>query len=268
MAPCVEWVFVPPTQLGVEVMVWAIRGGNIGGAVCTEDGKLVLLTNYGMYWGFIEDSHAYLLDVETGLVIRRVTGPYATIGDWHMDGKTIYLAAHRQDHYDDPWWALDLHDGSVRKWLRKPAGRLLKEFGPNPPLKDAGSPRTEVAESNTTGKYYFDVGGGRRLITPYGFKSVLDLLPALILGRPLDLEITDSAGGKQVRCIGLVPLFSECHVLINDSRRLLFCTYDRVICVDMRSFPPPTPTTGPAMGTQPAEPSSRETKGGEAREAP
>ena len=263
MDPCVEWVFEAPMQVGTTFLgPWLGAYGTniIGGAAVTEDGKVIVLSNYGTYWAYAQKCNAYLLEMTTGRVLQRLKGPIGTIGDWYLDGKTLYVEDLREGH-DEEWWSLDLDAGQVLP-LATRQGKRRNQYGPNP-MHEQPVPFTASRDNGSSGKtiHRHQLGGSRELVItswlqPGWFGDYGPITPIM------DLVCTDANRMKHTRRLGRLRLVcvDGCHVLINDSRRLLFCMGSHVICVDMRNFPPPLPdglgeeksshSTGPATSRE------------------
>lgn len=276
----VEWVFQAPTVFGPDAFLpFLIHSapGDIGAAALTDDGRLIVLCNYEA--GDDVHCHAYLLDLETGRIIRKITGPPGTRGDWYLNGKTIYVYGREQlPLWRMPWtldlstgqngreelppwigcWSLDLSTGRKVGGIKQPQGKRCFQLGREPRDQPWIKPRQEEqGGSPPKRKTYHQLGGGRELVFTWWLQWwISDELG--LRATIMELVCTDAAGRKQVRRLGRLRQVapSECYVLINDQRRLLFCSGSHVVCVDMRKFPPPLAgaQTQPATPTRGREP--------------
>ena len=217
---CVEWVFEAPVQWGTSMMGCGFAYGAVNGAAVTDDGEaVVVLTNYGGSWAWLEPCNAYLLDIRTGKTIRRLRGPYDTHGKWYLRARTAYVKGTEDER--KYWFALDLKDGTICRLPGWPKGKLSRMFGggyfgrgPSLLIPRAGEPYCGVK----------DVGNGRRLVCG---------------GNEVSIQTDDAPGRSDVRRIGRLAKLGEPHVLVNDRRRLIFAAGAYLICVDVRRLPGP-----------------------------
>ena len=215
--PAVEWVFEAPWQFGSGPMgTWGMWG-SADDAVVTDADEVIVLTNYGRYWGFIEPCNAFLLDLETGKVLGRAKGPIGTIGTWYYDGHTVYVDDHRVGH--SGWCALDLDKGTTREGILGPKGTAQPSQDWSTFVRGRELKEDEARAATTR----YRIGRGRELT---------------LVGRTLGLAYADSTGRvrNQRLCwlTGLRPY--GIFVIANDSRRLLVAMNRYLICIDMRTF--------------------------------
>ena len=212
----VKWIFEAPLQLGLSSAVPGLRWGTVEGAEIADDGQVVVLTNYGGFWEFVEPCNCFLLDAETGEVVRRVVGPAGTIGDWYLDGMTVYVRDKREGQRG--WTSLDMETGKRTDGIDWPRGERRRQFSP--------IAREQAQPAGRIKTYRHQIGSGREL---------------LITDKLLELVCTDPDGGRQTRALCRLDRLSRdrVHVLTNDAARLLLVCGSYVICVDMRDFPPP-----------------------------
>jgi len=230
--PDVEWIWQAPTQWGTSMMQAGFAFGMINAGALTEQGQVVVLTNYGGSWAWLERCNAFLLDVETGKVLRRVRGPYQTMGAWYLDGQVAYVEGTVDERR--VWHALDLGSGRKAEGVSGPKGGRHGQWVGGPYY---GGPRLfDEPESADPEPERFAIGLGRTLI---------------VTGRTLELEVADASGQPERHRLCRTPRLGTPHVLTNDRRRLLFGTGSYVICVDMRDVQSPAPRTQPSPETGP-----------------
>jgi len=210
------WIFEAPLQLGLSSAVPGLRWGAVEGAEVTGDGQVIVLTNYGGFWEFVEPCNCFLLDAETGEVVRKVVGPVGTIGDWYLDGTTVYVRDKREGQRG--WTSLNMETGKRADGIDWPHGRRRRQFSP--------IERWQVHAAGRVKAYRHEIGPGREV---------------LITDRLLELVCTDPGGGTQSRALCRLDRFSRdrVQVLVNDTSRLLLVCGSYVVCVDMDGFPPP-----------------------------
>jgi len=244
---CVEWVFEAPVQLGHSMFGSGVAYGAVNAAAVSEDGEaVVVLTNYGGSWGWLEPCNAYLIDISSGRILRHLRGPYDTHGTWHLDDRTAYVRGTTGGR--SKWFCVDFEAGKVMKAAEGPSGRRLGfddggffgggYYGMGPLL-----PLFPLSLFPRTGDPYSDrVAVGKGRVVVFG-------------GRRIDLDCTDAVGRKRRYSIGCLAKIGRPHFLINDERRLLFATGAYMICVDTRGCKAADRTTGPpTSASQPAEP--------------
>ncbi|MHC4983243.1 MAG: hypothetical protein ACYTF6_08770, partial [Planctomycetota bacterium] len=187
----------------------------------------------GGSWAWLEPCNAYLLDIETGANIRRVRGPYDTLEDWYLDGRTVYVEGTTEER--KKWFALDLDNGTATEDVGRPEGRRLESFGGGPYSAHGGFfwfldifPENR---SDRTGRH--KIGQGRQII---------------IKRKDIEIEYVGHDGQKRKHLLCRLPRIwpNVCTVIVNDSRRLLFTPGSYLICVDMREFAEAAASTRPA----------------------
>ncbi|HDZ20917.1 MAG TPA: hypothetical protein ENH80_11675 [Phycisphaerae bacterium] len=217
--PMVEWIFECPSQLGHGMMGPGISQGDARRSVITPDGEVIVLTNYGTFWAWIEPCNTYLLDLESGKVLQRVKGPIGTIGTWYVHGKTVYVRDRVEGR--SGWWAMDLATGKAKQGVRRPKGAAQ----PKTP-RSAGIGGKEVQDPKT-GKSvtWFYLKRGRSLI---------------VKGASLELIWQDSDGQpRRRRLCRLAALTPYGDIIADDDHRLVVALGPYLISVDMQETAQP-----------------------------
>ncbi len=218
--PCVEWIFEAPVQWG-WCMISICNGfayGGVNAASVTDDGEaVVVLTNYGGSWAWLERCNAYLLDIETGKTLRKLRGPYDTLGDWFLYERTAYVEGteNEQGYY----FAMNLAEGTVKrmklhidpKWKRKKAF-----FGGYYSGSFLGIPQMGKHKIGT-----YEIGNGRKIICG---KDTLEIQHYVTPDR------------SEIRFIGHLAKISDADVIVDDDRRLIFACGSYLICIDTRKL--------------------------------
>ena len=223
--PAVAWVFDAGMELALNWwIVPAFEPGWIGGSAHT-DGKIVLLCNLGGASEALTASRAYVLDVNTGRVVKKIHGPTQTYwDDWLITPDLAYVRTASRDG----WVAFDLQDGRVLWDPPDPGQSAL----PRP----TRFPYEQVEYDRSTGlrRYRCSLGNGRVVVIaakPFGWAT-------------FDLTWEDAAGVSHTRRLCRLPnrpsRGGDNYVIVDNERRLVFSWSEYAICVDLRRLVPAT----------------------------
>lgn len=214
--PVVEWIFDAGTDLDLNWGIFpALEPVRIsGGASC--EGRLILLCNLGGASESLTSSRAYVLDIETGEVLKSIRGPTRTYwDDWVITSELAYFKREGQ------WQAFDLQQGRVLKDPPAPSASTLPK-----------SPRLsceKIEQDKSTGlkRFRCPLDGGRvLLVSSKRFGSI-----------EFELSWDDAAGIEHTRVLCQLlsrPRGGGAYLLVDDERRLVFSWKEYAICVDSR----------------------------------
>jgi len=218
--PAVEWIFDAGDELYLALGFYPMIGPPEIVAGACHDGKVILGCAVCSDVATV-GSHAYVLDVESGRVLKSIPGP-RSMGwtDWMITPERLYFCSFAR------WGAFDLESGRVHRNVPEPdLSQVIRRY-------PEGSSHEEVLGSPARGILVVrcELGRGRIMNftqdgRPFGWHT-LDLIWGTDTDRP-----------RQTRLCRLpvragVP--TACSVLANDERRLLFVCGNYLVCVDVR----------------------------------
>ncbi len=237
----VEWVFNVPDAL---VLNWglfpAIKPGWVTAAGVTNN-RVLLLCDLGGASENTRPSRAYELDLNSGSVIKSMTGPAHTYwNSWIVTPGRLYFRAGSHEG----WWAFDLDRGVIDRRPASPDPKDILDKRDGPYDGDPGAQLSGAYfDSERLSVYLWDLGLDRKLYVkresrPGGsIKFVLGWI--------------DARGATHNQDLCRFPVrpdeLSEQLLLVNDDGRLLFTWGQHVICVDTRGL-----QQAPASQTQPS----------------
>ena len=231
--PAVEWVWEAPMQLGHSMFGSGFAWSCVGPVVVADTGELVVLTNYGGSWGWLEPCNAFLLDIETGRNLRRVRGPYDTMGNWYLDGRKLYVRGTMNG--EKVWCELDLETGRTTNGVSRPRGR--RHGG-------SGSSYSGGALWLFFCREYFSRNDSQKT----GRHNVGRGIEVVIHGSSIKLAFPGATGSRRERVLCRLPRIypHDCDVVVHDDRRLVFSSGSYLICVDVRGLPRVPSTSQPS----------------------
>ncbi|MHC4090234.1 MAG: hypothetical protein ACYSVY_08145 [Planctomycetota bacterium] len=211
--PAVDWIFDAGDETNLAWHLFPERMPVGIHAAGTTDDQLILVSNLQSAAEIKHRAHAYVLDVETGTILKSMRGPFGTSWyDWLMTPDLVYFRVREEE----PWLGFDVRAGRLTRHPPPPGGnRLSKPLPLNRKLVE----QTGVYLWRTRGS----LGGNRNLYASVRQEH-----------ETLELTWVDQRGAEQTRPLCHLPrrAAGEAVVVIDDARRLVFTWDAFAICVD------------------------------------